>query len=91
MRTRKINEFLTSQNNQTINFNKDIVVTDLNGNSRIIVKCYCTIINGKSISYHMTVEDEEIFEGNKEAIQVEIAKFKEEAVDLATRNNVPII
>ncbi|WP_297131626.1 hypothetical protein [Terrisporobacter sp.] len=91
MRTTRINEFLTSQNNQTINFNKDIVVNDLEGNSRVIVKCYCTIINGRSISYYMTVEDEEIFENNKEAIQVEITKFKEEAVDLATKNNVPII
>lgn len=91
MRTTRINEYLTSQSNQTINFNKDIVVSDLDGNSRIIVKCYCTIISGKSISYYMTVEDEEIFEGSREAIQVEIAKFKEEAVELATKNDVPII
>lgn len=91
MRTRKINEFLTTQNNQTTNFNKDIVVTDLDNNSRIIVKCYCTIVSGKSISYYMTVEDEEIFENNKEAIQEEIARFKEEAMDLAKRNDVPII
>lgn len=91
MSTNKINQFLTSQNNQTINFNKDIILNDLEGNGRIIVKCYCTIISGKSISYYMTVEDEDIFETNKEIIQTEISKFKNEAIDLATKNNVPII
>ncbi|MBC6695205.1 hypothetical protein H9L25_00235 [Terrisporobacter mayombei] len=91
MRETKINEFLTSQNNQTINFNKDIIVSDLDGNSRVIIKCYCTIISGKSISHYMTVEDEGIFENNKEAIQTEINKFKEEAIKLAQNNNVPII
>lgn len=91
MRTTKMNEFLTSQNNQTINFNKDIIVSDLEGNTKIVVKCYCTIVNGKSISYYMTVEDESIFENNKECIQEEITKFKQEAIDLATKNNVPII
>lgn len=87
----RINEFLVAQDNQTISFNKDIIMTDLVGNQEIIVKCYCTIISGKSISYHMTVENEEIFTANKDAIQVEIDKYKADALTVAQNNNVPII
>ena len=47
---RKINEFIGISESQNINFNKDIIMTDIEGNSKIMVKCYCTIVANKSIS-----------------------------------------
>lgn len=91
MATQNLNEFLSVSNNQTTNFNKDIILTDLNGNQEVIVKCYCTIVSGRSISYCMDVLNESIFESQKELIQTQIELFKAEAVQLATNNNVPII
>lgn len=91
MAVEKLNEFLSVSNNQTTNFNKDIILSDLQGNQEIVVKCYCTIVAGKSISYYMDVLNESIFESQKELIQTQIETFKTEATQLATNNNVPII
>lgn len=91
MTTQSLNEFLSVSNNQTTNFNKDIILTDLSGNQEIIVKCYCTIVAGKSISYCMDVLNETVFESQKELIQSQIELFKADAIQLATNNNVPII
>lgn len=91
MAIEKMNEFLNVSSNQTTSFNKDIVLNDLNGNNEIVVKCYCTIVAGKSISYYMDVINERIFESQKELIQTQIELFKAEAIQLATNNNVPII
>ena len=88
---RDIGNFLQVDENQTINYNKDIVMSDLAKNSKVIVKCYCTIVAGQSISHYMKVEDFEIFTSQKELIQAEIDKFKEEAIRIATEHNVPII
>lgn len=88
---RDIGNFLQVDENQTINYNKDIVMTDLNSNSKTICKCYCTIVANQSISYYMSVEDPTIFESQKEQIQVEINKFKEEAIRIATEHNVPVL
>lgn len=88
---REIGNFLQVDENQTISYNKDIVMTDLSKNSKVIVKCYCTIVAGQSISHYMKVEDFEIFASQKELIQAEIEKFKEEATKIATDHNVPII
>lgn len=91
MATENLNDFLSVSNNQTINFNKDIMLSDLSGNQETVVKCYCTITAGKSISYYMDVLNETIFTSQKEIIQAQIEKFKQEAIQLATNNNVPII
>ncbi|MGL5765159.1 MAG: hypothetical protein ACRCX8_05890 [Sarcina sp.] len=87
----KMNEFLSVDSNQTTNFNKDIVLSDLNGNQEIVVKCYCTIVAGKSISYYMDVLNTQVFESQKIIIQEQIEIFKKEAEQLAINNNVPII
>lgn len=86
-----INNFVGISENQTINYNKDIIARDLNGNDTVVVKCYCTIIAGKSISYYMDVVDKTLYENIKDMIQEEITKFKTQAEDLAKQNNVPII
>lgn len=86
-----IGNFLSIQENQTINYNKDIVVTDLEQNQKIVVKCYCTIVAHKSISYYMDVIDPSIFNSQKELIQGEIDKFKAEATRIAQENHVPIL
>lgn len=87
----RINDFLSVSNNQTTNFNKDIILSDLSGNHEIVVKCYCTIVSGKSISYYMDVINESVFESQKTLIQEQIEIFKSEAIQLAKNNNVPII
>lgn len=91
MAMENLNDFLSVSSNQTTNFNKDIVLSDLEGNQKIVVKCYCTIVAGKSISYYMDVLDEKVFESQKELIQTQIDNFKEEATQLAINNDVPII
>ena len=88
---RKINEFIGISESQNINFNKDIVMTDIEGNSKIMVKCYCTIVANKSISYYMDVVEKEAFARYKDMLQEEISKFKTEAERIARENNVPII
>lgn len=87
----RMNEFLSVDSNQTTNFNKDIVLSDLQGNQEVVVKCYCTIVSGKSISYYMDVLNESVFNSQKTLIQEQIEIFKSEAIQLATNNNVPII
>ena len=86
-----INNFIGISENQTINYNRDIVARDLNGNDTIVVKCYCTIVKGKSISYYMDVLDKSLYENIKDMIQEEITKFKTQAEQIAKQNNVPII
>ena len=88
---RQINEFIGVAEKQNINFNKDIVMTDIEGNSKIIIKCYCTIIANKSISYYMDVVETMVFEKYKNTLQEEINSFKLEAERIARDNNVPII
>ena len=88
---RQINEFIGVAERQNINFNKDIVMTDIEGNSKIIIKCYCTIIANKSISYYMDVVETMVFEKYKNTLQEEINSFKLEAERIARDNNVPII
>lgn len=86
-----INEFMYVQDNSTISFNKDIIMTDMNGNQKTIVRCYCTIIAGKTISYNLTVDEYDIFMQYKTEIQNEVNKFKNEATTIAAENDVPII
>lgn len=88
---RQLNDFIGVTDNQHINYNKDITMTDLEGNMKIIVKCYCTIVAGKSISYSMDVIESSVFEKYKELIQGEVSKFKAEAESIATAHNVPVI
>ena len=88
---RQINEIIGVAEKQNINFNKDIVMTDIEGNSKIIIKCYCTIIANKSISYYMDVVETMVFEKYKNTLQEEINSFKLEAERIARDNNVPII
>ena len=88
---RKINEFIGISESQNINFNKDIVMTDIEGNSKIMVKCYCTIVAGQSISYYMDVVEREAFARYKDTLQEEISKFKADAERIAKENNVPVI
>ena len=88
---RKINEFIGISESQNINFNKDIVMTDIEGNSKIMIKCYCTRVAGQSISYYMDVVEREAFARYKDALQEEISKFKADAERIARENNVPVI
>lgn len=87
----KINDFMSAQDSQKIYYNKDIVMKDLKGNATVVVKCYCTIVAGQSISYYMDVIEKQIFAEHKAVIQPEIKKFKAEAERIAEENNVPII
>jgi hypothetical protein len=89
--TENINQFMDSVTSNNISFNRDIVAKDLNGNTEVVVKCYCTIVSGETISHYMQVMKPEIFNNNKEAIQPEIEKFVNEAKTLAQAYNVPII
>lgn len=86
-----INEFVGISERQTINYNRDIVVRDLNEHDTIVVKCYCTIVAGQSISYYMDIVDKALFEKAYNTIQLEVAKFKTQAEEIARTNNVPII
>lgn len=88
---REIGNYLMVDENQTTNFNKDIMAKDLQGNTTIVVKCYCTIVARKTISYYMTIENHEIFEQCQELIQQEVEKFKNEAMKIAKEQLVPII
>ena len=91
---RELGNMMQVSENQTINFNKDIVMTmptESGEQSIIVCKLYCTIIANKSIQYYMNVENKSIFEKMKEVIQVEIDSYKEQAQKLAQENNVPII
>lgn len=91
MQTRQINDFIGVSDKQTINYNKDITLTDLEGNQKIIVKCYCTIQANQSISYYMDVIEKDIFNKYKDVIQPEINRYKQDAERIATEHNVPII
>ena len=86
-----LNEFISVSDNQTVNYNKDIVVTDFDGNQKIAVKCYCTIVALQSISYYMDVIEKKIFSDYKDVIQPEVNKFKTEAEKIALENGVPVI
>ena len=88
---RQINEFIGVAERQNINFNKDIIMNDIEGNSKIMVKCYCTIVAGQSISYYMDVVEKEALARYKDTLQEEISKFKAEAERIARENNVPVI
>lgn len=88
---RQLNDFIGVSDNQMINYNKDITMTDLEGNQKVIVKCYCTIQASQSISYYMDVVEKDIFTKYKETIQPEIDKFKQDAERIATEHNVPVI
>lgn len=89
--SKMLNEFIGVSDNQTINYNKDITMTDLEGNQKIVVKCYCTIQAGQSISYYMDVLEKDIFVRYKETIQSEIDKFKQDAERIAIEHDVPVI
>ena len=88
---RQINEYIGVAERQNINFNKDIIMNDIEGNSKIMVKCYCTIVAGQSISYYMDVVEKEAFARYKDTLQEEISIFKADAERIAKENNVPVI
>ena len=88
---RQINEFIGVAERQNINFNKDIIMNDIEGNSKIMVKCYCTIVAGQSISYYMDVVEKEAFARYKDTLQEEISNFKADAERIAKENYVPVI
>ena len=88
---RQINEFIGVAERQNINFNKDIIMNDIEGNSKIMVKCYCTIVAGQSISYYMDVVEKEAFARYKDTLQADISKFKADAERIAKENIVPVI
>ena len=94
MDIRNIGNNLQVAENQTINFNKDVVLTlttDNGEQSVLICKLYCTIITNKSIQYYMDVVDKTLFQNNKATIQPIIDEFKASATRLAEENNVPIV
>ena len=92
---RNIGNMMQVSENQTINFNKDIVMTvpQIDGTEQSIIVCrlYCTIVASKSIQYYMDVENADMFERMKDTIQVEIDSYKNQAIKIAQENNVPII
>lgn len=83
--------YLDSVTSQNITFNRDIEMSDLEGNTAIICRCYTTIVANTSISKYIDVLNHEIFKTNREAIQVEVNKYLQEANELALKYNVPIV
>lgn len=88
---RQLNEFMGVSDTQTINYNKDITMSDIEGNQKVILKCYCTIIAFKSISYYVDVIEPTIFEKYTEVIQKEMDKFRADSIRIAKEHNVPVI
>lgn len=86
-----MSEFIGTIENNTTTFNRDITVTDLEGNTKVVIKCYCTIMKGKSMSYYIDIMEKEIYNKNKTEFQVEINKWVEEAKTTATNLDVPFI
>ncbi|MGL5764114.1 MAG: hypothetical protein ACRCX8_00600 [Sarcina sp.] len=87
----KINEFTYDVSTTDINHNKNIVVTDLQGNDTIVCQCLCTINAGTSISKYIQVLDESLFLKVKEGIQPSVDIWKCECDELAIKYNVPLI
>ena len=83
---RNIGNMMQVSENQTINFNKDIVMTvpQIDGTEQSIIVCrlYCTIVASKSIQYYMDVENADMFERMKDTIQVEIDRLMSEVIML---------
>ena len=90
MQTR-INDFLGVSNTQHTNLTRDITLSDLQGNTKVVVRCHANIIANKSISYYMDVLEDEIFLQYRDVIQVEVEKFKAEAIAIAEKAGVPIL
>ena len=89
--TEKLGEYMNSVTSQNITFNRNIEMQDLEGNTKNICSCYCTIEANKSCSYYFDVLEPVIFASNKAKIQPEIDKYKKECQELALKYNVPII
>ena len=69
-------------------------MTDIEGNSKIMVKCYCTIVANKSISYYMDVVEKEAFDRYKDMLQEEISKLcgnKAPGVPLITPEEIKLL
>ena len=87
---KEINTFMDSVTSQNITFNRDIEMRDLEGNTKAICQCYCTIVAFKSCSYYFDVLEAQVYEANKLQIQTEIDAYIAEAKELAGRYNVPM-
>lgn len=86
-----MNDFIGVIENNTTTFNRDITITDLEKNSKVIVKCYCTIVKGKSMSYYLDIVEKELYMQNQAAIQAEVDKWVAEAKTTARKLEVPFI
>lgn len=80
---------IVENNNTTLN--RDIIISDLEGNTKVIVKCYCTITKSKSMSYYIDIIEKEIYLNNKEQFQLEVDKWIADAKTVATTLEVPYI
>ena len=85
-----MSEYMDSVTSQDISFNRNIEMRDLEGNTKNICSCYCTIKAGENCSYYFQVNEQEIFKVHKDKIQLEIDKFVIEARELANKYNVPV-
>lgn len=88
---KQLNEFIGVYDNQTMTYNKDITMTDIEGNQKVIVKCMCTIQAYQSISFYMDVLERDVFMKYKDIIQAEVDRYKAEATQIAINHNVPVL
>lgn len=89
--TEQINQFMNSVTSNNITHNRDIEMVDLDGNSKIICRCYATIVAEKSISMYMEVLEPTIFNTYRDDIQPKIDEHVLEAKELAKQYGVPIV
>lgn len=89
--TLPIAPFITIQNKSNISLNKDIVFTDVDGNDKVVVSCYGTIIAGRSINYYMDVIYPDVYNTFKEEITAEVNQWGYQLIALATEHAVPIV
>lgn len=83
---------LLERNEAHISHNVDITHLDESLNMEtLVLRCSCTISAGTSISYYITVEDEETYVANKTEIDKKIAEYKQSISELATKYNVPFM
>lgn len=79
--------------NQYVNIchNIDITHTDAEGFTQLVLRCSCTITAGISVSYNISVEDEEVYTANKDTIDKKVLEYKQQVQELASKHNAPFI
>ena len=87
----RINDFLEVSSGDTITSNRDIEMIDIEGNRKVVCKCYGTIVSGRSLSFFIEVVEEEVYFRYKDKIQQQINIYVSGVKDTAIANNVPFV